>query len=180
MPTAQPLCGVVTYSISMTERTDRDRSEPPAVEPDPMVAPIPLLALGAFVAGLVIDRVVHVGTLPGRWNRRLGAVSTVAGVGLLLAAVRRMRRAGTTPDPADEPPSLVTGGVYRLSRNPIYVGLTMAYVGVALLFDRLWPLVTLQPVLLYLRRVVRREEAYLEARFGTVFDQYRSSVRRWL
>jgi len=147
---------------------------------DTMGAPPPLLALGALIAGVVLDRFIHVGLLPRRWNRRLGAAAILGGVGLVGAAAREMRRAGTSPDPADEPPELVTGGVYQISRNPIYVGLVLVYVGVSLLLDCLWPLVTLQPVLLYLRRVVQREEAYLEARFGTGFDQYRSSVRRWL
>jgi len=164
----------------MVSRDTPEHREEAAERSDTMVAPPPLLALGALIAGVVLDRVVHVGLLSRRWNRRLGSAAILGGVGLVGAAAREMRRAGTSPDPADEPPELVTGGVYRISRNPIYVGLVLAYVGVSLLFDRFWPLVTLQPVLLYLRRVVRREEAYLETRFGTAFDQYRSTVHRWL
>lgn len=162
----------------MVSRNPPENREEAAERSDTMVPP-PLLALGALIAGVVIDRIVHVGLLPRRWNRRLGAAAILGGVGLVGAAAREMRRAGTSPDPADEPPELVTGGVYRISRNPIYVGLVLAYVGASLLLDRFWPLVTLQPALLYLRRVVQREEAYLEERFDT-FDQYRSSVRRWL
>lgn len=164
----------------MASPETRENREDSAERSDTMIAPPPLLALGALIAGVVLDRVVHVG-LPGRrWNRRLGAAEILGDVGLVGAAAREMRRAGTSPDPADEPPELVTGGVYRISRNPIYVGLVLAYVGVTLLLDRFWALVTLQPVLLYVRRVVQREEAYLDARFGTAFDQYRSTVRRWL
>jgi len=164
----------------MASGTDRDPSERSDVEPDEMIAPAPLLAVGAFVLGLVLDRIAHLGLLPKRWNRRLGIGAITVGVGLVGAAIRRQRAAGTSPDPTDEPPELVTGGVYSVSRNPIYVGQTLAYVGLALLLDRFWPLVTLQPVLWYLRRVVSREETYLEARCGTTFQQYRADVRRWL
>lgn len=164
----------------MASRETPENREGTAERSDTMLAPPPLLALGALIAGVVLDRIVHVSLLPRRWNHRLGAAAILGGVGLVGGAAREMRHAGTSPDPTDEPPELVTGGVYRISRNPIYVGLVLVYVGVCLLLDRFWPLVTLQPVLLYLRRVVRREEAYLEARFGTAFHQYRSTVRRWL
>ncbi len=68
----------------------------------------------------------------------------------------------------------------RLSRNPLYVALTLIYVGLALVANALWVLVLVVPVLLVMHYgVVRREERYLEAKFGDAYRQYRSRVRRY-
>ena len=76
---------------------------------------------------------------------------------------------------------LVTTGLYARSRNPMYVGLTLAYVGLALLTDRGWPLVFLLLVLVALHGlVIRREERYLSAAFPGEYAAYRQRVRRWL
>ncbi len=70
---------------------------------------------------------------------------------------------------------------FRRSRNPLYVALTLMYVGLALLTNSLWVLALLVPVLLILHYgVVRREERYLEAKFGEAYRGYRARVRRYL
>jgi protein-S-isoprenylcysteine O-methyltransferase Ste14 len=75
----------------------------------------------------------------------------------------------------------VATGPFRFSRNPLYVALTLIYVGLALLTNALWVLVLIVPVLLLMHYgVVRREERYLEAKFGDAYRAYRSSVRRYL
>ena len=77
--------------------------------------------------------------------------------------------------------SIVDTGPYRFTRNPIYLGMMLALVGLAIAFDSLWPLVTLVPFALVIRYgVVAREEAYLERRFGEVYRGYGARVRRWL
>ncbi|MFB6097956.1 MAG: isoprenylcysteine carboxylmethyltransferase family protein [Salinibacter sp.] len=151
--------------------------EPP---PGEILAPSPLLTLGAFLVGLGIDQVIPLGVLPWPWNLPLGCVLVVGG-GLLFAdALRTMRAHDKHPSHADEPPELITEGVYQYSRNPIYVGHSIAHVGASLLLNTLWPIVTLLPLLGYLRRVVRQEEARLEALFGQEYERYREEVRRWL
>jgi protein-S-isoprenylcysteine O-methyltransferase Ste14 len=77
-------------------------------------------------------------------------------------------------------PDVMTDGPFRINRNPIYVGPSHAHVGASLLIDSVWPLVTLVPLLVYLRREGRREEAHLSARFGEAYDRYRRTVHRWL
>ncbi|MFI5210728.1 MAG: methyltransferase family protein, partial [Gemmatimonadales bacterium] len=69
----------------------------------------------------------------------------------------------------------------RFSRNPMYVGMTLLYLGIALWANSLWPLLLLPAVLVVMRRgVIAREEAYLERRFGDEYRSYRARVRRWL
>jgi protein-S-isoprenylcysteine O-methyltransferase Ste14 len=77
--------------------------------------------------------------------------------------------------------ALVTGGPYRISRNPIYLALTLVYLGLALAWGSLWPVVLLAPLLIVMRYgVIGREERYLEARFGDAYRAYRAAVRRWI
>ena len=77
--------------------------------------------------------------------------------------------------------AIVTHGVYRFTRNPIYLGMVLGQTGLAIGFDSLWILGTLIPYYLVLRYgVVAREEAYLARKFGGVYLDYKSRVRRWL
>jgi len=165
----------------MTEQpTSAHEAENKGAEPGDILAPSPVLALIAFIIGIGLDQVVHIGTLIQPWNLLVGGLLVIVGVTLFVGAILAMRRIETTPAHDDESPELLTEGVFRYSRNPIYLGQSLAYVGASLLFDTLWPLVTLVPLLWYLDRVIEREEAYLEATFGNEFHQYHDSVRRWL
>lgn len=165
----------------MTEQRGSDRETTHEDgEPGKILAPSPVLALIAFVVGIGLDQVVHIETFIQPWNLPIGGLLVVVGVGLFVGAILAMRTIETTPAHDDESPELLTVGVFRYSRNPIYLGQSLAYVGTSLLLDSLWPLATLLPLLWYLNLVVKREEAYLEAKFGDEFHQYRDSVRRWL
>jgi protein-S-isoprenylcysteine O-methyltransferase Ste14 len=95
-----------------------------------------------------------------------------------VAAVIRHR---TTIVPHHPVATLLTGGVYRLSRNPMYTGLAVAYLGLALLSGCWWPLALWPLVIVVVRQlVIRPEEHYLTQRFGQTYTDYRSRVRRWL
>lgn len=92
-----------------------------------------------------------------------------------------MVRAGTNVNPAKPATALVTTGPFRLSRNPLYVSLTLLYVGIALLFNAVMPWLLLPGVLWVVQYgVIKREEAYLEGRFGQAYLDYAAKVRRWL
>jgi protein-S-isoprenylcysteine O-methyltransferase Ste14 len=98
-----------------------------------------------------------------------------------LAAFLEFRRARTTLDPHGSVASIATSGVYRFSRNPIYVGFLLMVIGIPLNSGTYWGAV-LAPIFFLLcnRLVVEREEAYLEKKFGDVYTSYKSRVRRWL
>jgi protein-S-isoprenylcysteine O-methyltransferase Ste14 len=92
-----------------------------------------------------------------------------------------MRRAGTPVDPREAPTALVQAGPFRYTRNPAYAGWTVLYLGVALLAGSRWALILLPVVLVSVDwGVIRREERYLEDRFGADYREYRRRVRRWL
>ncbi len=107
----------------------------------------------------------------------------LVGGGLLLAvlAVAEMRRNRTTPIPHREAEVLVTSGVFRLSRNPIYLGDLALLAGLAVYWSA-WPSLLLVPALALLLtdRFILAEEARLAAKFGDAFDAYTAHTRRWL
>ncbi|MFP5353383.1 MAG: methyltransferase family protein, partial [Actinomycetota bacterium] len=77
--------------------------------------------------------------------------------------------------------TLVTEGVYRVTRNPMYLGMTLLYLGLALGLGLMWALALLPVVVAIVDRfVIRREEAYLDRKFGAAYRDYRASVRRWI
>jgi protein-S-isoprenylcysteine O-methyltransferase Ste14 len=110
-----------------------------------------------------------------------GAVVLLAGLALAIGGVAGVVRHRTTIVPHHAVATLVTDGAYRISRNPMYTGLAVAYPGAALLLGSWWP-VLLWPVVLVVVRmlVIRPEEHYLEARFGSAYASYRAQVRRWV
>jgi len=111
----------------------------------------------------------------------LGWILAGAGVALAASAIALFRRASTSPVPNQPTTALVAQGPYRFTRNPMYVGLAALYAGVALLANSWWPLVVLPVVLMVIRwRVIAREEAYLERKFGDAYRAYTTRVRRWL
>ena len=103
------------------------------------------------------------------------------GLALVAAGIRNFSRAGT-PVPTNQPMRvMVTTGIHGWTRNPIYLGMFLALIGLAIGFDTLWLLMMLVLFWLLIRYgVVAREEAYLERKFGDVYRGYRSRVRRWL
>ena len=77
--------------------------------------------------------------------------------------------------------TVVTTGLYRLSRNPIYLGLAALYLGLAFAANSGWAVILLLPILAVMRYgVIAREERYLEAKFGDDYRAYKARVRRWL
>jgi len=145
-----------------------------------IIAPPPLIYAGPWLGGLILDRLLPLPRLPLP-VRVAGLPLIASGIGLGAWFIWRMRRSGTPVDPRERPTALVTEGPFRYTRNPAYVGLTLTYIGVSLLTGGRWPLLLLPGVLAAVDRgVIRREERYLETRFGSDYLDYRRRVRRWL
>ncbi|MEL7087062.1 MAG: isoprenylcysteine carboxylmethyltransferase family protein [Planctomycetota bacterium] len=141
----------------------------------------PVLLAVALVAIHVLDE--H---LPGAiWFRMpgkmLGWLPIAAGCLLCLAGAERFFRRGNTLLPRARGQQLVTGGVFRFSRHPMYLGMAMIVVGLALIAGSatVW-LVPLAFVIVTDRQLIRREEAVLTEQFGEAYDDYRRRVHRWV
>ncbi len=118
--------------------------------------------------------------LPSPW-RYLGALALVASGGLGFWSVALFLRAKTALVPFTDAKALVVAGPYRFTRNPMYLGMTLALLGVALLLGTVTPLVApvAFPIIITLR-FIRAEEAQMERTFGPAFLDYKQRVRRWL
>jgi len=143
----------------------------------------PPLAWGlAVIAGLALNWLVPLpflpADLPAGW---LGAMVFVLALALVAWAIITITRAGSNVPTNLPTTTIVESGPYRFTRNPIYLGMFLGLIGLAIAFDNLWLLMMLAPFALVIRYgVVAREEAYLERKFGDVYRGYRSRVRRWL
>jgi protein-S-isoprenylcysteine O-methyltransferase Ste14 len=144
--------------------------------------PPPAYYAAGFVAGSLLDSAAVSFPIGGRPAVALiGVVIAAAGAALALSGVVGVVRHQTTIVPHHPVSSLVTTGVYRISRNPMYAGLAIVYLGGALIAGSWWPLVLLPLVLFAVQRlVIRPEERYLTEHFGRTYGDYRARVRRWL
>jgi len=145
--------------------------------------PPPLWYAVGLAVGLAIGRWRPLPmTAAGSPARTAAAVAgAVAFAALALGAVATFRRARTTVVPNRPAAALVTGGPYRLTRNPMYLGLAALYVAVAALANSWWPVVLLPLVVAVIdRRVIAREERYLAGAFPDEYAAYCARVRRWL
>ena len=146
-----------------------------------VIAPPPLIYAGSLIAGLVLQESLPVPFLPRFMRAWLGGVFMGAGLMFGLSAFRVMRNAHTPIDPREPVTSIVTSGPFMVTRNPIYVGLTLLYAGISVLANAFWPFLLLPITLRIMNRgVIQREEQYLERKFGEQYLSYKQRVRRWL
>ena len=115
------------------------------------------------------------------WADLLGGLFVGGGVLLAALALMELRRNRTGFMPHDEPAQLVTGGVFKLSRNPIYVGDVMILLGIILYLDAVLSLV-LVPIFVWVveKRFIEKEEMRLQRKFVARYVRYSQQTRRWL
>ena len=141
----------------------------------------PFVYLGSIALGLVLHLLWPARLVPPPVSTPVGAIVTVLAIALFVSAVRTLQAAGT-PIPGNRPTTaIVRTGPYRFSRNPIYLAFSMLQLGISIWVNSVWLLATLAgAAALILYVVIRREEQYLERRFGARYLDYKASVRRWL
>lgn len=143
--------------------------------------PPPLYYAATLAGGLLLQRVIPLNAPISSVTRPAGAMVLAAGLALNFAAVASVVIHKTTIVPHARVASLITVGVYRLSRNPMYTGLGVAVAGASLVAQSWWPLILLPAALAAVRKlVIDPEERYLSQRFGSDYDTYRLHVPRWL
>ncbi|HEV3010414.1 MAG TPA: methyltransferase [Burkholderiales bacterium] len=123
--------------------------------------------------------------LPGEWPAQpwnfIGLAPLGLGLALAMAAERQFVRAGTPVRPFTQSVVLVSDGLFRRSRNPMYLGLILALVGAALLLSSPLALLAAPAYGWWVqRRFIAREERLLEERFGDAYRAYCRRVRRWV
>ena len=148
----------------------------------PGVVAIPPLIYGAFlIPGLALDVLFPIPVLPAWLQYLVGFPLIAASFAVVIPAIRLFRKAGTNLDVRKPTTAVVATGPFRFSRNPIYLAMTMLYIGVGIAADSLWILGLVLPILTVMHfGVIRREERYLERKFGEEYLAYKRRVRRWI
>jgi protein-S-isoprenylcysteine O-methyltransferase Ste14 len=144
-----------------------------------VIPPVYFLATVAASVGLhYLAPLVALVPSPFNWA---GGVLVAAGLGIALWAAGLFRVAGTPVVPFTQSTALVTGGIYRWTRNPMYLGMIVALLGLAVLLGTLGAFVPIPFFVWQIRRkFVLPEEAFLEGIFGSRYVEYKARVRRWL
>lgn len=146
--------------------------------------PPPLVPIIAIAVGWV-GQIVFGDVLPIRSNRAfslaVGAILIVLGLTLVLSAIRLFRESGQDPAPWKSSPEIIGGGIYRLTRNPMYLGMGVIQAGIGLMAANVF-IVVLVPVTWFVIYMIaiRHEEEYLTETFGQSYLDYKNSVRRWI
>ena len=158
-----------------------DRASDVSTDHSGVVLPPPLIYVAFFLVGMGFHRYVPLARLPIGMGHVLAAILVFSCVVLTTWSFRRFWASGTSIVPIRPTTALVIEGPYRFTRNPMYLGLLLLYVGAACWFGLVWPLL-LAPVLVLVMDVlvISREERYLTRKFGDEYRQYQAHVRRWL
>ena len=146
--------------------------------------PPPFIFVAGWAAAWLVNRRLSLeidGDGASAVQQAVGVALLIAGLGVMGWALQTFLRARTAIMPIRAARVLVTSGPYRWTRNPMYVGLTVGYVGLALVVNQAWPILFLPAVLLtLLLLVIRREERHLHSTFPDEYAEYCEHVRRWV
>lgn len=141
----------------------------------------PILLVIHILLAWLLGRFIALPFVVSPMIRNLGLA--LAGIGFLLGlfSLYAFTKARTTLNPHGSVKTIVSSGVYRFTRNPIYLGMALMLIGFPLAFGNVWG-IPLTPVFILLmnKLVIEHEEAYLEKKFGEAYTGYKSRVRRWL
>ncbi len=144
-------------------------------------APPPTIFGAAFLAGLGIDFIYPLPSMPLWFQLGSGIAFIAGGVLLIRSSMQSIDQAGTTYDPYAASTALVTTGIYRHTRNPGYLGLAVIQIGLALTIDSPWIAVTtIVAVVITSQFVIKLEKEKLSRAFGQEYQDYLGVVRRWI
>ena len=155
-------------------------NEPKSDSPGVVAFPPALYAV-TLAMGWGLSSFFPISFLPLSVSFPLAVVAMIVAGWFSTSAFLTMTRAKTAIDPAKPATAIVSDGVFRFSRNPLYLSLTLLYIGISLLLNAVWALLLLLPLLVVVQiGVIQREEVYLERKFGDEYLRYKTQVRRWL
>jgi protein-S-isoprenylcysteine O-methyltransferase Ste14 len=148
--------------------------------PDIKIQP-PLLALIHVALGFVLTWLIPLRLVVPPLLQTGGFLLVIIGFLLGIGALIAFRRARTARNSGRSVSPLVTFGIYRLTRNPVYLGFVLMLIGILLNAGSYWGMIlTPMMVVLFNRLVIEREEEYLLHQFGDEFRSYQLKVRRWI
>ncbi len=141
----------------------------------------PIVAMFYIIVALLLGYFIPALAGMSQTMKNIGLGITFIGFLFGVAAFIEFRKARTTLDPHGSVKALVRSGIYRITRNPIYLGFLLMVFGFPLAYGSLWGLVAMPFYATTMSRlVIEKEEVYLEKKFKGEYTDYKSRVRRWL
>ncbi len=143
--------------------------------------PPPLILLTCLIIGFGLNSIFHQSVVPEGMQMWLGISLLVIGIVIILSAAGLFRKAGTDVKPWKSTTKIVTSGIYKITRNPMYLAMALIGLGISIWVNSLtMVLMILVFVGIINYYVIKREECYLEAKFGDEYNNYRHRTRRWI
>jgi protein-S-isoprenylcysteine O-methyltransferase Ste14 len=145
--------------------------------------PPPIFYVLIFIAALFIQKIIPITDtiFQLRTTKVVGIIFLIIGLFFLARSLMQFFQSKNTVILIKPASSLQTTGIYRISRNPMYLGLAIVYIGISCLIGNWWNIILFFFLLLIVQEVIiKREEKYLELEFKQQYDEYKRKVRRWL
>jgi protein-S-isoprenylcysteine O-methyltransferase Ste14 len=143
--------------------------------------PAPILTMIHIVMAILLGLLAPLPIPAPAFVRWFGLGLAALGFVLGVLAVIEFRRARTTSDPKKPTQRIITTGIYRYTRNPIYLGFVLMLIGLPLNMGIYWGFILVWPLITFMNNmVIKHEEAYLEKNFKEQYTDYKSHVKRWL
>lgn len=164
------MLGTIRYHNQLAGTVNRKRK---------VLPPVYFLFTLLIMAGLYFF--VPIGLILHAPMTYLGALPIVIGFAIAIWAAASFGKVGTPIKPFEQSTHLVTGGMYRITRNPMYLGMVLILFGIAIVCGTIGPFVPV-PIFIWIiqRKFIRFEEAALEEKFASEYVAYKGRVRRWL
>lgn len=145
--------------------------------------PPPLFYVFTFIIAIIIQRKFPIDNylFQQEWLKITGIAFLVISLFFLVRSLRQFFKSKNTLILIKPATSLQTNGIYGITRNPMYVGLAIVYLGLSCILGNWWNFILFPILVLIVKEyIIKREERYLEREFGQKYTDYRSKVRRWL
>lgn len=140
-----------------------------------------IIVLVYIVLGSILRRVWPLSIPDFEWLFYAGCALIAIGIGVLLLAVKEFSKKQANIGFTTSSTALVTEGIYKYTRNPMYLAFVINFIGISLAFNGFWDLVLIIPLVIALNQMVLvKEEAYLLEKFREEYKNYKNSVRRWI
>lgn len=173
-----PFAAWLMNSLNPAEHTAQAMASPDYAS---VIAPAPVIYAAWLAVGAAVEYVSASSLLPFRIGVWVAVVLILIAIAIVVSAFRALARAQTAFDARKSTTKIVNDGAFRFSRNPTYLSLSMLHIGIAFAFGSSWLLLTVIPAVAITQwGVIRREERYLEAKFGDGYRRYALTARRWL
>ncbi|MCU0415033.1 MAG: isoprenylcysteine carboxylmethyltransferase family protein [Ignavibacteriaceae bacterium] len=146
-----------------------------------LLAAPPFFFIIPLLVGAIVEYFVPTSLLATVPSIIIGLLFSWASLPFIILSLKSFYKVKTTFDARKTTTTLVTTGIYKISRNPAYLSLVLFYIGLSFLINSVWILILVMAAIYSVQKFcIEREEKYLESKFGSQYLNYKKKVRRWL